>query len=80
MFNPEEAKYANGALVELAHPTNDVRLVTEAATGAVNRLFRTGLKYSKEDVLLMDLRQPGEFKDDLFAQSQSEATEWLCGF
>nr|GFC56795.1 hypothetical protein [Tanacetum cinerariifolium] len=26
MFNPEEAKYANGALVELPYPTNDVRL------------------------------------------------------
>ena len=42
MFNPEEAKYANGALVELPHPTNDVRLMTKAATEAVNRLFRAG--------------------------------------
>ncbi|OAJ49662.1 translesion error-prone DNA polymerase V subunit UmuC [Pseudomonas marginalis] len=70
MFNPEEAKYANGALVELPYPTNDVRLMTKAATEAVNRLFRPGFKYSKAEVLLMDLRQPGEFTDDLFAQSQ----------
>ena len=28
MFNSEEAKYANGALVELPYPTNDVRLMT----------------------------------------------------
>ncbi|TDV67482.1 DNA polymerase V [Pseudomonas sp. LP_7_YM] len=71
MFNPEEAKYANGALVELPYPTNDVRLMTKAATEAVERLFRPGFKYSKAEVLLMDLRQPGEFTDDLFAQSQS---------
>ena len=44
MFNPEEAKYANGALVELPYPTNDVRLMTKAATDAVNRLFRAGFK------------------------------------
>jgi DNA polymerase V len=56
--------------VELPYPTNDVRLMTKAATEAVNRLFRPGFKYSKAEVLLMDLRQPGEFTDDLFAHSQ----------
>lgn len=30
---------------------------------------------SKAEVLLMDLRQPGEFTDDLFAQSQPVAAE-----
>ncbi len=32
MLNPEEAKYANGGLVELPYPTNDARLMTKAAT------------------------------------------------
>jgi DNA polymerase V len=75
MFNPEEPKYANGALVELPYPTNDVRLMTKAATEAVNRLFRPGFKYSKAEVLLLDLRQPGEFTGDLFAQAQPVAAE-----
>ncbi|MDR6162017.1 translesion error-prone DNA polymerase V subunit UmuC [Pseudomonas fluorescens] len=79
MFNPEEAKYANGALVELPYPTNDVRLMTKAATEAVNRLFRPGYKYSKAEVLLMDLRQPGEFTDDLFAQSQPAMADKVMG-
>ncbi|WP_460091758.1 Y-family DNA polymerase [Pseudomonas sp. S2_E02] len=79
MFNPEEAKYANGALVELPYPTNDVRLMTKAATEAVNRLFRSGFKYSKAEVLLMDLRQPGEFTDDLFAFSQPAAVGKVMG-
>jgi DNA polymerase V len=77
MFNPEEAKYANGALVELPYPTNDVRLMTKAATEAVNRLFRPGFKYSKAEVLLMDLRQPGEFTEDLFAHSQPAMADTL---
>jgi DNA polymerase V len=79
MFNPEEAKYANGALVELPYPTNDVRLLTKAVVEAVNRLFRPGFKYSKAEVLLMDLRQPGEFTDDLFARSQPAAAEKVMG-
>ncbi|WP_296185392.1 translesion error-prone DNA polymerase V subunit UmuC [Pseudomonas sp. UBA1879] len=70
MFNPDEARYANAALVELPYPTNDVRLMSKAATEAVNRLFRPGYRYSKAEVLLMDLRQPGEFTDDLFASAQ----------
>ncbi len=44
--------------------------MTKAATEAVNRLFRPGFKYSKAEVLLMDLRPRGEFTDDLFAHSQ----------
>jgi DNA polymerase V len=79
MFNPEEAKYANGALFELPYPTNDVRLMTKAAKKAVNRVYRPGFKYSKAEVLLMDLRQPGEFTDDLFAASQPIAANKVMG-
>ncbi|MBN6773723.1 Y-family DNA polymerase [Pseudomonas granadensis] len=79
MFNPEEAKYANGALIELPYPTNDVRLLCKAASEAIDRLFRPGFKYSKAEVLLMDLRQPGEFTQDLFAQAQPQAAEKVMG-
>lgn len=72
MFNPEEVKYANGALVDLPYPTNDVRLITKAVAEAVNRLFRPGYKYSKAEVLLVGLRQPSQFTDELFAPSTSE--------
>lgn len=79
MFNPEEAKYASGALAELPYPTNDVRLMTKtkASTEAFTRLFRPGFKHSKAEVLLMDLRQPGEFTDDLFAHSQPVMADTL---
>jgi DNA polymerase V len=42
MFNPEEARYANGVLVELPYPTDDVRLMTKAAVDAVNRVLQQG--------------------------------------
>ncbi|PPS23429.1 hypothetical protein BVY11_30060, partial [Pseudomonas amygdali pv. morsprunorum] len=62
-----------------SYPTNDVRLMTKAATEAVNRLFRPGFKYSKAEVLLLDLRQPGEFTDDMFAASQPASSEKVMG-
>ncbi|MCU7237173.1 translesion error-prone DNA polymerase V subunit UmuC [Pseudomonas peradeniyensis] len=77
MFNPDEAKYAKGALVELPYPTNDTLLLTRAATEAAGQVYRSGFRYSKAEVLLMDLRQPGEFSDDLFAVTQPMACDRL---
>ena len=79
MFNPEEAKYANGVVVDLPYPTDDVRLVTKAAVDALERLFRPGFNYSKAEVLLLDLCRHGEYTDDLFAISQpAEATRVMA--
>ncbi|MBA6103408.1 translesion error-prone DNA polymerase V subunit UmuC [Pseudomonas monteilii] len=77
MFNPDEAKYAKGVLVELPYPTNDTLLLTRAATEAVEQVYRPGFRYSKAEVLLMDLRQPGEFTDDLFVATQPVACDRL---
>lgn len=77
MFNPDEPHHAQGALVELPYPTCDTLLMTRLATECVERLFRPGFRYSKAEVLLMDLRQPGEFSDDLFALKQSAACDRL---
>lgn len=79
MFNPEEAKYANGVLVELPYPTDDVRLMTRAAVDAVARIYRPGFKYSKAEVLLVSLCQKGEYTEDLFSISQPVATEKVMG-
>ncbi|MBI6854905.1 translesion error-prone DNA polymerase V subunit UmuC [Pseudomonas cichorii] len=75
MFNSDDVKYANGALVELPYPTNDVRLMTRFAVDAVDRIFRPGFRYSKAQVLLFDLRKPGEFTEDLFAPVQPAASD-----
>lgn len=75
MFNPDEAKYANGVVVDLPYPTDDVRLLTKAAVDAVDHIYRPGFKYSKAEVMLLSLCHPGEYTDDLFAVSQpAEAT------
>ncbi|WP_166224882.1 translesion error-prone DNA polymerase V subunit UmuC [Pseudomonas atagonensis] len=77
-FNPDEAKYANGVLIELPYPTADVRLLTKAAVNTVEHVFRPGFKYSKAEVMLVNLCQPGQFTEDLFAITQStEATSLM---
>ncbi|MBK4998780.1 translesion error-prone DNA polymerase V subunit UmuC [Pseudomonas sp. S31] len=77
MFNPDEAKYAQGVMVELPYPTNDTLMLTRAGTAAVERVYRPGYRYSKAEVLLMDLRQPGEVTGDLFAATQPVACDRL---
>lgn len=79
MFNPDEAKYANGILVELPYPTDDTRLLTKAAQEGVERVFRDGFRYSKAEVLLLDLSQANEITRDLFAAAQPVASEKLMG-
>ena len=74
MFNPTEAQYANGVVVDLPYPTDDVRLLTKTATEAVDRVFRPGYRYSKAEVMLLNLCQPGEYTDDLFASNQPTAS------
>ncbi len=77
MFNPNELHFAKGALVDLPYPTNDTLLLTRAATDAVEKVYQDGYRYSKAEVLLLDLRQPGEFTDDLFAATQPVACDRL---
>lgn len=79
MFNPEEAKYANGVVVDLPYPTDDVRLLTKAAVEALDHVFRPGFKYSKAEVMLLSLCQPGEYTDDLFAVSQPADSSRVMG-
>ncbi len=58
---------------------NDVRLMAKGTTDAVNRLFRPSSKYSKTEALLLELRLPGDFTDDLFAESQPAAAQKVMG-
>jgi len=75
MFNPDERKFARGVICELPYPTDDTRIITKAAMAGLDEVFRQGFKYSKAEVLVIELRQRGEFTDDMFAQVQPEASE-----
>jgi DNA polymerase V len=79
MFNPAEAKFANGVVVDLPYPTDDVRLLTKTAVDALERIYRPGFNYSKAEILLLNLCKPGEYTEDLFAASQPAEAANLMG-
>ena len=77
LFNPEQARYVNGVVVELPYPTDDTRLMTRFACEALERVYRPGFRYSKAEVMLLELCQRGEYTQDLFTVSQPAASERL---
>jgi len=77
MFNPDEAKYANGILCQLPYPTDDTRLITEAAQRCITQLYRSGFAYAKAEILLLDLCQRNQYTTDLFAPEQPARTDRL---
>ena len=40
MFNPDEPKFAKGMLCKLPYPTDDTRLITQAALASLDALYR----------------------------------------
>lgn len=77
LFNPDEAKYANGILYVLPYPTDDTRLIIEAAQACMAKLYRPGFSYAKAEVMLLELCQRNECTMDLFTPAQPERTEQL---
>lgn len=75
MFNPSEPQLAQGMLCELPYPTDDTRIIVQAALTGLELIYRPGYSYAKAEILLVDLCQRGEFTDDLFAATQPAAAE-----
>lgn len=53
--------------IQLIHPSNDVRLIVDAAKQCLRALFRPGYHYKKVGVYLDDLRSNQAMQMDLFA-------------
>lgn len=73
----EGPKYSNAVTITPPYPTDDVLLLTRLANEAINTIWRDGFKYSKAEILLMDLRKRGEYTEDLFTPSQSIKSDSL---
>lgn len=73
MFNPDEPRYANGAVLELPYPTGDARILNEYAHFGLRSIFMDGYAYSKAEILLMEICQRGEYTGDLFLPEQPTA-------
>lgn len=67
-------KYANAVTCHPPYPTDDVLLLANAAMRGLEMIWRDGYRYSKAEILLMDLRKRGESTGDLFTESQPART------
>jgi DNA polymerase V len=74
-FHGDGPKYARSIDCALPYPTDDVRILTASAMHGLEVIFREGFKYSKAEVLLVDLRKRGEFTGDLFDPGQPPAAD-----
>lgn len=71
------SKYTNAVMCYPPYPTDDVLLLTSAAMEGLEPIWRDGYRYSKAEILLMDLRKSGEFTGDLFTPSQPARSDDL---
>jgi DNA polymerase V len=77
MHNPDQPRYANSINCPLPYPTDDTRVLAAAAIRGLDAVYRPGYAYSKAEVLLMDLRQRGEFTGDLFTAAPRPGADRL---
>lgn len=73
----DEPRYSNATTVVPPYPTDDVLLLTRLASKALDDIWKDGFRYSKAEILLMDLRKRGEYTQDLFTPSQPAKSDVL---
>ena len=54
-FIPGEPQYPPAALVSFSSPTHDTARLIQAARSGLNRIFKTGFRYKKAGVMLVEL-------------------------
>lgn len=65
-FSSNEAYYSNSMSVELVSPTSDTRVFIDVAEGILDRLWRSGYRYAKAGVILMDFHGSNGYQYDFF--------------
>ena len=68
-FNDKEPYYANSASMKLLTPSSDSRVLVEAATKGLKRIYRSGYRYMKAGVMLMDLNDQRVMQAELWGSS-----------
>lgn len=69
--------YYSSQTQPLEHPTNDTRVITQAAIALAKRLFLQGYAYSKTGVGLLELSDGKRAQGDLFGDAQPLASKVL---
>lgn len=76
-FRDQLPQYSVSRLVPLVTPTQDSRLIIEAAVAGLRHLYQPGYYYKKAGVMLCDLSPAGVDQVDLFAQGDDDRSSRL---
>lgn len=76
-FRDNFPQYSATRLVPLVMPTQDSRLIIEAAVAGLRHLYRPGYLYKKAGVMLCDLSPAGIDQVDMFAQGDDNRSRQL---
>lgn len=71
-FRSNLPQYSASRIVPLVTPTQDSRLIIEAAVAGLKHLYRPGYFYKKAGVMLCDLSPAGVDQADLFSRGDDE--------
>ena len=68
----EDAQYSRSITVSLRRPSSDSQVLVQAALMGLQALYRSGYRYAKAGVLLLDLGSAAscQFELDLYASSE----------
>ena len=69
-FKENQAFYSNGLTIPLPTPSDDTRLLVNAALWGLKQVFRTHYNYTKAGVMLSELVDTNGVQTDLFSQLQ----------
>ena len=68
LFNPNDPRYSNSASLRLDYPTDDTRVLLEAAGRLLQAIWKDGYRYAKAGITLTDFYDRGVVQPDLFTQ------------
>lgn len=73
----EPNHYSNAIAVQLPHPTDDTSLIIDAAQQAIKRMYRSGLRFQKAGIGLIDISPKQHLQFDLFHAGQSKKRDQI---
>lgn len=76
-FRNQLPQYSASRMVPLVTPSQDSRVIIEAAVAGLRHLYRPGYYYKKAGVMLCDLSPVGVDQADLFARGDDERSQRL---
>ncbi|QQD22795.1 translesion error-prone DNA polymerase V subunit UmuC [Oceanospirillaceae bacterium ASx5O] len=68
LFNPNDPRYSNSASLRLDYPTDDTRVLLQAAGRLLQTIWKDGYRYAKAGITLSDFYDQGVMQPDLFTQ------------